>query len=172
MFFNNGMSTNIHSGNPSKKDDLAKGLGFGGTVRHPRLFVDIHLEECRVSSQDTSFEEGHLGLPPSANNDEGDPFSSSSGFASSTTSTLHIDSLEIYAVGDEDTLRKGFEAQYQHRDIADAALRNARTVDKAAFLGDLRNGVVETKAFAHRGQVDGRAHGSLKGEEDGKANGL
>jgi len=172
MYFNNGMSTNIHSGNPSKKDDLAKGLGFGGTVRHPRLFVDIHLEECRVSSQDTSFEEGHLGLPPSTNNGDCDPFSSSSGVASSTTSTLHIDSLEVYAVGDEDTLREGFEAQYQHRDIADAALRNARTVDKAAFLGDLRNGVVESKAFAHRGQVDGRAHGSLKGEEDRKANGL
>ncbi|KAL7472780.1 hypothetical protein ACHAXS_013152 [Conticribra weissflogii] len=169
MYFHNGMSTSIHSGNPSKKDDLAKGLGFGGTVRHPRLFVDIHLEECRVSSRDTSFEEGNLGLPPSTNEDF---FSSPSGAATSTSSALHIESLEIYAVGDEDTLRKGFEAQYQHRDIADAALRNARTVDKAAFLGDLRNGVVETKAFAHRGQVDGRAHGSLKGEEDGKANGL
>ena len=85
---------------------------------------------------------------------------------------MHIDSLEVYAVGDEETIRRGFQAQYQHRDIADATLRNARTVDKAAFLGDMRNGVIETKAFAHRGQVDGRANGHLKGEEDGKANGL
>jgi hypothetical protein len=39
-------------------------------------------------------------------------------------------------------------------------------------MGDLRNGVIESKAFAHRGQVDGRANGCMKGEEDKKANGL
>lgn len=165
MYFHT--NTNANMGNPSKKDDMAHGLGFGGTVRNPRLFVDVNLEECRVSSQDTSFEEGHLGFPPS-----NDPFSTSFSGSASSSSTLHIDSLEVYAVGDEDTLKRGFEAQFHHRDIADATLRNARTVDKAAFLGDLRNGVVETKAFAHRGQVDGRAHGCLKGEEGGKANGL
>ncbi|KAL7527913.1 hypothetical protein ACHAXR_002186, partial [Thalassiosira sp. AJA248-18] len=141
MYFHS--NTNVNTSNPSRKDDLALGLGFGGTIRRPRLFIDSHLEECHVSHQDTSFEEGYLGLPPSD-----DPFSSQS-----FSSALHIDSLEIYAVGDEDTIRRGFKAQYQHRDIADATLRNARTVDKAAFLGDMRNGVIETKAFAHRGQV-------------------
>ena len=162
MYFHS--NTNVSTTNPSRKDDLAVGLGFGGTVRSPRFFIDSHLEECTVSSQDTSFEEGNLGLPPSD-----DPFSSQT---YSSTSTLHIDSLEIYAVGDEDTISRGFKAQYQHRDINEATLRNARTVDKAAFLGDMRNGVIESKAFAHRGQVDGRAHGCMKGEEDGKANGL
>ena len=160
MYFHS--NTNVSTTNPSRKDDLAVGLGFGGSVRHPRLFIDNHLETASVSHQDTSFEEGYIGLPPS-----NDIFCSQS-----FSSTVHIDSLEVYAVGDEETIRRGFQAQYQHRDIADATLRNARTVDKAAFLGDMRNGVIETKAFAHRGQIDGRANGHLKGEEDGKANGL
>ena len=160
MYFHS--NTNVSTTNPSRKDDLAVGLGFGGSVRHPRLFIDNHLETASVSHQDTSFEEGYIGLPPS-----NDPFCSQS-----FSSTVHIDSLEVYAVGDEETIRRGFQAQYQHRDIADATLRNARTVDKAAFLGDMRNGVIETKAFAHRGQIDGRANGHLKGEEDGKSNGL
>jgi hypothetical protein len=136
------------------------------------LFIDCHLEECRASSQDTSFEEGHLGVIPS-----NDPFSTmfspssgvGGGASTSSTSTLHIDSLEIYAVGDSETIKRGFQAQNHYRDIADSTLRNARTVDKAAFLGDMRNGVIESKAFAHRGQVDGRAHGYLK--DDGKSNG-
>jgi len=165
MYFHS--NTNTHNLNPSKKVELAEGLGFGGTVRTPRLFIDCHLEECRASSNDTSFEEGHLGVTPS-----NDPFSStfSPSGGSSTSSSLHIDSLEVFAVGDSETILKGFQAQSHYRDIADSTLRNARTVDKAAFLGDMRNGVIETKAFAHRGQVDGRAHGCLK--DDGKANGM
>jgi hypothetical protein len=165
MYFHS--TTNTHTVNPSKKDELAEGLGFGGTVRHPRLFVDCHLEECRASSQDTSFEEGHIGVTPSA-----DPFSStfSPSGGASTSSKLHIESLEVYAVGDYETIKKGFQAQNHYRDISDATLRNARTVDKAAFLGDMRNGVVENKTFAHRGQVDCRAAGCL--QDDGKSNGL
>mmetsp|Transcript_27761 Transcript_27761/g.58651 ORF Transcript_27761/g.58651 Transcript_27761/m.58651 type:complete len:621 (-) Transcript_27761:212-2074(-) len=158
MYFHSN-TNKVNATNPTRKDELAEGLGFGGTVRNPRLFIDSHLEEVTVSHQDTSFEEGYLGLPPSETND---PFSSQTSYSSSK---LHIDALEIYAVGDAGTITNGFRAQYQHRDIADATLRNARTVDKAAFLGDMRNGVIETKAFAHRGQVDGRAHGCLKGEE-------
>mmetsp|Transcript_25607 Transcript_25607/g.42279 ORF Transcript_25607/g.42279 Transcript_25607/m.42279 type:complete len:659 (+) Transcript_25607:150-2126(+) len=165
MYFHS--NTNTQNLNPSKKDELVEGLGFGGTVRTPRLFVDCNLEECRASSKDTSFEEGHLGVTPSD-----DPFSSafSPSGGASTTSSLHIESLEVFAVGDSETIMKGFQAQNHYRDIADSTLRNARTVDKAAFLGDMRNGVIETKAFAHRGQVDGRAHGCLK--VDGKANGI
>ncbi|KAL3816629.1 hypothetical protein ACHAXA_004811 [Cyclostephanos tholiformis] len=159
MYFHS--NTNVQTNNPLRKDDLTEGLGFGGTVRKPRLFIDGNLEYCSVSDQDTSFEEGCLGLPPS-----NDPFSSML-----STSTYNIYSLEVYAVGDETSIHGGFRAQRQHRDIADATLRNARTVDKAAFLGDMRNGFIETKAFAHRGQVDGRANGYLKGPE-GKANGL
>ncbi len=147
--------------NPSRKDDLAMGIGFGGTARRPRLFIDSQLEECIVSAHDTSFEEGHLGLPTLSFSDA--PFSSQSN--SSSSSTLRISSLEIYAVGDRSTILNGFLAQCHHRDIADATLRNARTVDKAAFLGDMRSGIIESKAFGHRGQVDGRANGYMKGEE-------
>ena len=161
MYFHS--TTNTTTSNPSRKDDLAVGLGFGGSVRQPRLFIDNHLEECTVTHHDTSFEEGYIGLSPPTD----DPF-----LSQTFSSSIHIDALEIYAVGDEGTINRGFKAQYQHRDIADATLRNARTVDKAAFLDDMRNGVIETKAFAHRGQVDGRANGALKGDEDGKANGL
>ena len=156
MYFN--CNANINTANPSRKDDLAQGLGFGGTVRQPRLFVDSYLEKCTLSHQDTSFEKGYLGFPPS-----NDPFSSQS-----FSSTVSIDSLEVYAVGNAHTIDRGFASQRQHRDNADATLRNARTVDKAAFLGDMRSGLIESKAFAHRGQVDGRAHGELKGEEEGE----
>eukprot|EP00956_Cyclotella_meneghiniana_P028064 scaffold64450_cov55-Cyclotella_meneghiniana.AAC.1 len=158
MYFHS--NTNVVSNNLGKKDELVEGFGFGGTTRNLRLFVDRSLEECRVMNQDTTFEEGHLGFPPSSDS-----------MSVNSSTTLQIDFLEIYAVGDDDTIQRGFLALNQYRDIADANLRNARTVDKAAFMGDLRNGVIESKAFAHRGQVDGRAHGSLKGD-DGKANGL
>ena len=165
MYFHS--NTNVVSNNIAKNDELAEGFGFGGTLKNPRLFVDRSLEYCRVMSCDTSFEEGLLGFEPSD-----DPLSSSYYVSISSSSTLHIDTLEIYAVGDMETIRRGFQALDQYRDIADANLRNARTVDKAAFMGDLRNGVIESKAFAHRGQIDGRANGCLKGDEDGKANGL
>lgn len=108
---------------------MAIGLGFGGTARQPRLFVDCNLEYCTILNQCTSFEEGYLGLPPSI----ADPFVASPSSPSSS-STLNIISLEVYAVGDEDTINRGFRAQRQHRDIADSTLRNARTVDRAAFV--------------------------------------
>ena len=162
MYFHS--NTNVSSHNLSKKDQLAEGFGFGGTIRSPRLFVDRALDECKVSSHDTSFEQGHLAFPPL-----NDPMSFSD---KNSSSTLHIDSLEIYAVGDENTVHRGYEALCQYHDIVDANLRNARTVDKTAFVNDLRNGMIESKAFAHRGQVDKRANGYLKGEGDGKANGL
>jgi len=124
MYFHS--NTNVQTNNPSRNDDMAVGLGFGGTVRQPRLFVDCNLEYCTISNQCTSFEEGYLGLPPSI----ADPFVASP----SSSSTLNIISLEVYAVGDEDTINRGFRAQRQHRDIADSTLRNARTVDRAAFV--------------------------------------
>lgn len=168
MYFHT--TNHVQTSNPRRTDDLAVGLGFGGTVRQPRLFVDSHLEYCTVSHQDTSFEMGYLGLPP--------PPSSSSSFddplalpSSSWVSKYNIISLEVYAVGDASTIANGFRAQRQHRDIADAALQNARTVDRAAFVGDLQSGLIENKNFAHRDQVDGRADGYRKGGE-GKANGL
>ena len=188
MYFHS--NTNVITNNPSRNDDMAIGLGFGGTARQPRLFVDCNLEYCTILNQCTSFEEGYLGpSPPSIT----DPFAASP--ASSSSSTLNIISLEVYAVGDDDAINRGFRAQRQHRDIADSTLRNARTVDRAAFvsytilyascdyaltyvltiffnfqLGDMQNGLIENKNFAHRDQVDGRASGYLKGE--GKANGF
>ena len=62
MYFHT--TAHVQTSNPTRTDDLAVGLGFGGTVRQPRLFVDSHLEYCTVSHQDTSFEMGYLGLPP------------------------------------------------------------------------------------------------------------
>ena len=151
--------TNVAS-NPARKDNLAPGIGFGGTLQSPRLFVDANLENVAVSHQDSTYELGYLAFPPSS-----DPYASYS-----SRRTHRIESLEVYAVGDESTvIERGFEARDVHRGVADATLRNARTVDRAAFLGDLREG--GGKNFAHRGQVDGRAHGYLKGE-DGKSNGL
>jgi len=147
--------TNVASCNPARRDDLPRGLGFGGTLSSPRLFVDAGLETVEASHQDSTYELGHLAAPPPPD----DPRS---------RRAHRIESLEVYAVGDAATvIVPGFEERGMRRDVADATLRNARTVDRAAFLG--REG--QGKNFAHRGQVDGRAHGYLKGE-DGKTNGL
>ena len=145
-------------GGPAGGDGPARGLGFGGALGSPRLFVDDSLETVTVSDRDTSFGPGDLGPPRSARDS-----------LPGSRRAHRIDTLEVFAVGDASTVIAGLDARGTRRDAADAALRNARTVDRAAFLGDLREG--GGKNFAHRGQVDGRAHGYLKGE-DGKTNGL
>lgn len=142
-------------------DQQAHGIGFGGTVQQPRLFLEESFENCTASSRDLTYENGHL-LPQSLSSSQSDPYSSISGGVHGSqpqTSSYHfdIDSLEVWGVGTIDSINAGLQSRSKHRDVANEAIRRARKVDKAQFLDDLRSGVIDNKAFQHRAQIDGRA---------------
>ena len=101
-------------------------------MTRPRLFVCHSLDKCRANSSDLSFEAGEL--VPSAMNSSS--LSSSSLLLSGRDSLLDIESMEVWGLGDDGAMN----ARGKHRDVVDSHLRQARTVDKAAFLGDFRSG--------------------------------
>jgi hypothetical protein len=119
-------------------DQQAHGIGFGGSVDQPRLFLAESFDDCRAAANDLTFEQGTLlDIPRSG-------------------SHFEIDSLEVWAVGGTEVVREGLGARSKSRDIKQAAINKARKVDKAAFLDDFRSGLIESKAFAHQGQIRGR----------------
>ena len=141
-------------------DQQAHGIGFGGSVHSPRLFLAENFDDCSASSQDLTFENGPL-LP-----DVG-----SSGHACFSTietlpqykiqlhrSLFGIECLEVWGVGGSaDIVQTALSAREINRAQAAEMIRKARKVDKAQFLDDFRSGVISSKTFAHRQQVDGRA---------------
>jgi hypothetical protein len=132
-------------------DQQAHGLGFGGTVQRPRLFLSETFEDCTADRQDLTFDNGPLVVFPT--DDDGVDGASSSLSASYFTP----DSLQVWAVGGQAVVEAALQDRGQHRDVVEQGIRRARKVDKAQFLDDLRAGVIESKAFAHRQQIDGRA---------------
>jgi hypothetical protein len=119
-------------------DQQAHGIGFGGSTTEPRLFFPESFEQCIAGSRDMTFAHGQL-LP------DGQRF-------------FELDSLEVWGVGGSEVVAAALGAQHQARAIKAENLRKARTVDRAQFLDDFQSGVIESKAFAHRNQVDhGRA---------------
>jgi TLD len=126
-------------------DQQAHGIGFGGSVQEPRLFLPESFEDCVASSQDLTFENGRL-LPDL--DDAG---------GQQSKKYFDIDSLEVWGVGGSDVVQAAFQARDASRAITDEAIRRARKVDKAQFLDDFRAGTFESKAFQHQQQIDGRA---------------
>jgi hypothetical protein len=122
-------------------DNQAHGIGFGGSVDQPRLYISETFEDCVARSQDMTFEYGVI-LPKTADG--------------AMQKHFDIDSLEVWGVGGDAVVAEALGARNRQRAIMDANLRKARKVDKAAFLDDFRSGVIESKAFAHRGQIRGR----------------
>jgi TLD len=122
-------------------DGQAHGIGFGGTVDQPRLFLDETFEQCYAGSQDWTFENGAL-LPPSNNRRK---------------QYFQVDSLEVWGVGGTALVEKALDARQLVRDVRQEGIRRARKVDKAQFLDDFRSGLMDSKALAHREQIDGRA---------------
>lgn len=119
-------------------DKQAHGIGFGGTVDQPRLFLAESFDNCFAGSDDLTFEKGPLlGT-------------------TSTTSTFEIETLEVWGVGGSEMVEESLKARKQQREYRHATIQKARKVDKAAFLDDLRSGLIESKAFAHRDQIRGR----------------
>jgi TLD len=126
-------------------DQQAHGIGFGGSVQEPRLFLPESFEDCVAASQDLTFENGRL-LPDLDVAGE-----------QQSKKYFDIDSLEVWGVGGSDVVQAAFQARDASRAITDEAIRRARKVDKAQFLDDFRAGTIESKAFQHRQQIDGRA---------------
>jgi hypothetical protein len=127
-------------------DGLAHGIGFGGTNLQPRLFISESFDGCLASSEDLTFENGTL-LPRT---EEG-----------TSQYTFEIENIEVWGVGGDDVVAEALESRSQHRELTEANIRKARKVDKAAFLDDFRSGLIESKAFQHRNQIQGRADADL-----------
>lgn len=127
-------------------DKQAHGIGFGGSTDKPRLFLAESFDDCFAGSDDLTFEKGPL-LETKPNG---------GGFRSAADSMFEIDNLEVWGVGGSEVVEESLKARSRTRDIRQANINKARKVDKAAFLDDLRNGVIDNKAFAHRQQIQGR----------------
>jgi TLD len=125
-------------------DNQAHGIGFGGTVTEPRLFIAEAWDTCSASSRDLTFENGSL-LRSGGSGQQFDP-----------------EAVEVWGVGGEDVVTAALGDRFKARALKDAAIQKARKVDKAAFLDDFRTGIIESKAFAHREQARGRADADLE----------
>lgn len=125
-------------------DQQAHGIGFGGTVDQPRLFLSESFDDCQALRDDLTFEKGSL-LGTSVD-----------GYGGSDSSTFEIDNVEVWAVGGTEVVQESLQARDRSRDIRKAAIQKARKVDKAAFLDDFKSGLIESKAFVHREQIQGR----------------
>jgi TLD len=129
-------------------DQQAHGIGFGGTTEMPRLFIEESFDDCVAGANDLTFDCGPL-LPSDPS--DADPAASISG-----KQYFVLDCIEVWGVGGDAVVQQALGARAQARDIKAEVLRRARKVDKAAFLDDFRSGLIDSKAFAHRQQLDGR----------------
>lgn len=129
-------------------DQLAHGIGFGGDSLQPRLFISESFEGNLALSQDMTFEPGPL-LPRTED-------------GSMNKKTFEIDQLEVWGVGGDAVVAEALESRVKARAVKDANIKKARKVDKAAFLDDFRSGIIESKAFKHREQIQGRAECDLE----------
>ena len=135
-------------------DQQAHGIGFGGTVEQPRLFLAESFDDCRAARDDLTFEKGSL-------------LNSSIGANIGNNATnFEIDNLEVWAVGGTEVVQESLQARSRSRDIRSAAIQKARKVDKAAFLDDFKSGMIESKAFAHRQQIQGRDGACIDDEKE------
>lgn len=131
-------------------DQQAHGIGFGGTADSPRLFLAESFDDCRAERDDLTFEKGSL---------------LGSSFGGGNSTAFEIDNLEVWAVGGTEVVQESLQARSRSRDIRQAAIQKARKVDKAAFLDDFKTGLIESKAFAHRQQIQGREGACIDDEQ-------
>jgi hypothetical protein len=151
-----GTGTNFMYCNPESRskgyDGLAHGIGFGGTTDKPRLFISESFDGCTAGTGDLTFEPGRL-LPP---REVGHPNSSK---------YFDLESLEVWGVGGDSITLSALDARHKQREIVASNIRKARKVDKAAFLDDFRSGLIESKAFKHRGEIRGRGDCHIDDED-------
>ena len=123
-------------------DQQAHGVGFGGTVDQPRLFLaeTFDYNDNYAGTQDVTYENGPF-LPVTE--------------TGTYPKHFEVEALEVWGVGGDEVVQQALGAQSKARSIRDAGIRKAKKVDRAAFLDDLRSGVVDSKMFQHRQQIDG-----------------
>jgi hypothetical protein len=122
-------------------DGLAHGIGFGGDPLNPRLFISEAFDGCKAGASDLTFEAGRL-LPP---RELGNP-----------SKIFDLESLEVWGVGGDGVVAGALGDRHKQREIVASNIRKARKVDKAQFLDDFQSGLIESKAFRHRGEMRGR----------------
>lgn len=143
-------------------DQQAHGIGFGGNTQEPRLFIAESFDDCVASDADLTFARGRLlGNANDALIGKGDDDLGNS----NAGKYFDIDSLEVWGVGGTEVVMEALGARAKQRDIRQAAINKARKVDKAAFLEDFQSGLIDSKAFAHRSQIQGR-DGACIGVDD------
>lgn len=136
-------------------DQQCHGIGFGGTIQQPRLFLDESFENNIASHRDLTFDNGYL-LPQPPTSQENNLYNLMNHSSNNNNSIFDIDCIEVWGVGSKDVISQGLLQRDKQRDITNEAIRRARKVDKAQFLDDLRNGTMgDNKNFKHRAELDG-----------------
>ena len=116
----------------------AQGLGFGGSINHPRLFVPESLEGCTAGFLDNTYKAGNLA-PDDA------------------LEKFDISVIEIWAVNGDIAVKEALEEQAKYRNRNQAFLESARVVrDKYQFARDFETGLVPSSLFEHKAHVRGR----------------
>jgi len=132
-------STDMHSAMDPLHDGLPHGIGFGGTLTKPRLFIPMSFEHCSADFLDNTFESGNL-LPKDA------------------LETFEIQCLEVWGVGGDEVITQALRDRVEYRERTDTAILLARTVqDKSAFAADMQSGLIPNRLFTHQEEARGRA---------------
>eukprot|EP00985_Skeletonema_marinoi_P017838 scaffold9875_cov199-Skeletonema_marinoi.AAC.7 len=143
-----GEKSNFMFFNPEARskgyDQLAWGIGFGGTAQEPRLYIDEILDGSTAKDKDLTFENG----PLLSNKDESNSYC---GF--------EVEAIEAFGVGSSQVIEDAMNARDEHRKEAQKRIRNAMKGAKAAFLEDMQSGLVGAKVFKHRDEMRGRDGG-------------
>ena len=114
------------------------GLGFGGCLEKPRLFIPETFTGCSADFFDRTYASGVL-LPNEA------------------MEKFEIEDLEVWAVGGAAVIEHALKKQEEYREIKDAALLEAGKVhDKSSLAQDFQTGLMDSKLLAHRVSVRGR----------------
>jgi len=114
------------------------GMGFGGSIEHPRFFIPESLEHCTAGYLDKTYNQGEL-LP------------------SSELETFELQILEVWGVGGDEVIQKALEDRAAYRERHEEIIRRARVVhDKTQFATDLKSGLIPNVLYGHQEKVRGR----------------
>ena len=114
---------------------IRMGIGYGGTLEKPRLFIPESFENCSADFLDKTYQSGEL-LPENS------------------LEKFEIKQLEVWGVGGDETIQQALRERAEYRERTDTAIARARTVkDKTAFAKDMKEGLVPNKLFEHDEQV-------------------
>lgn len=131
-------SEEMHGFIEPRYEGLPHGIGFGGSLSKPRLFIPTTLEHCSADYLDSTFESGEL-LPQEA------------------LEKFEIKSFEVWAVGGEDLVSKGLSDRAEYRERHEEALSRIREIhDKKALMGDFKAGLISSHLYKHTDSVRGR----------------